>query len=117
MAHLIEMYNGKFPLWLNPVQVKVVNVADRNIPFAQGIVAKLKEKGIRVEFDDSQSTISRKVRDAQLEKVNYIITIGDKEEQNNTLAVRSRAGDVRFGIDIEAFISEILEEIAAKTIK
>jgi threonyl-tRNA synthetase len=72
---------------------------------------KLQEADIRVELDDSAETISRKVREAQLEKANYIITIGDKECEKKCLAVRTRAGKVKFEVKAETFVEELQEEI------
>ncbi len=111
LAMLIEHYAGKFPLWLSPVQVKVVTVNDRNIDFAREIVSKLISEGLRVELDDASETIAKKVRNAQLEKVNYILTIGDKEQEAKTLAVRTREGKVEFGVNVEKFVSDLKKEI------
>lgn len=116
MGILIEHFAGKFPLWLSPVQVKILTINDRNIEFAKSIEAKLKEHNIRAEINDKSETISKKVRDAQLEKANYILTIGDKEIENNTLAVRTRSGDVKFGVKLDDFMKELIEKISNKTI-
>jgi len=111
---LIEHYAGKFPLWLSPVQVKVLTVNDRNAEFGREIVSKLTSEGLRVELDDASETISKKVRNAQLEKVNYILTIGDKEVEAKTLAVRTREGKVEFGVKVDEFIKSLKEEIKQK---
>ncbi len=132
---LIEHYAGRFPLWLSPVQVKVVTVNDRNAEFAREIVAKLSSEGLRVELDDASETIAKKVRNAQLERANYIVTIGDKEENTKTLAVRrafagkvqetadagreqategTREGKVEFGVAVDAFVKSLKDEIARK---
>lgn len=105
-----EHLNGRFPLWLSPVQVKVLTVTDRNIPFAAKITERLKKAGVRVELDVRTETIGKKVRDAQMEKINYMVTIGDKEIDQNTLAVRSRKGDVVFGLVVDKFITQLQEE-------
>ncbi len=112
-----EHLNGRFPLWLSPVQVKVLTVTDRNIPFAAQVLEKLTEAGIRVELDGRTETISKKVRDAQLEKVNYMVTIGDKEVDQKNLAVRSRKGEVVFGLAIDKFIAQLNEEIKKREMK
>ncbi len=117
MSVLIEHFAGKFPLWLSPVQVKIVTVTDRNVPFAQEVYSKLLAEDIRVEMDDAAETIGRKVRNAQMEKVNYILTIGDKEVENGTLAVRSREGNVTFGVAVDMFIAEVKEKIKGKIIE
>jgi len=114
MGILIEHFAGKFPLWINPVQVKIITVTDRNIKFAEEVAKKLKERGIRVELDIKAETINKKVREAQLQKVNYIVTIGDKETKNKTLAVRTRKGKVKFGVKISDFMDSLLKEIEKK---
>ncbi len=114
---MTEHLNGRFPLWLSPVQVKVLTVTDRNIPFAEKVTEKLKEAGVRVELDSRTETIGKKIRDAQMEKINYMVTIGDKEVEKNTLAVRSRKGDVVFGLAIEKFIVQLQEEIKKREMK
>jgi len=108
---LIEHLNGNFPLWLSPNQVKVMTLTDRNIPAAEIIFEKLKDVGIRVELDIRTETMDRKVRDAQMDKFNFMVTIGDKEEEKGTIAVRSREGKVKFGIKLEDFIKELKQLI------
>ncbi len=117
MAILIEHYSGKLPLWLSPVQVRLLTINDSNIKFAEALLSRLKEDNIRAELDDRQETISKKVRDAQLAKVNLIVTIGDKEQKSKTLAIRTLDGKVKFGIKIDLFIKEIREKIAKKDAK
>jgi len=107
---LLEHTNGNLPFWLNPVQVKVLTVNERNNPFAQEVFEELLEKGFRVELDLSSETIGKKVREAQLEKANYMITIGDKEVESKCLAVRTRSGEVKFGVKVEEFIKNLSHE-------
>src|SRR3989344_873829 len=114
MGILLENFNGKLPLWLNPNQVKVITVNERNNKFGEDIFNALKNEGIRVEFDDNNETISKKVREAQLSRFNYVITIGDKEEDSNALAVRTRNGDVRFNVRLNEFIREVKEKAEKK---
>ncbi len=116
MSILIEQYAGKFPLWLSPVQVKLVTVTDRNVEFASEVMKKLREMDVRVELNDNAETIGKKVRDAQQEKVNYIVTIGDKECEKKTLAVRSRVGDVEFDVPVERFVAAVVEEIRLRKV-
>ncbi len=111
MAVMIEHYGGKFPVWVSPVQVKVLTVTDRNNIFAAEVVAKMHQAGIRAELDDRTETIGKKVRDAQLQKVNYILTIGDKEIEKKTIAVRTRKGDVTFDVTVDQFVKQVLDEI------
>ena len=111
MGILVEHFAGKFPTWLNPVQVKVITVNDASAKFAEKIYKKLRENKIRVEFDDRNETIGKKIREAQLERVNYMLTIGDKEVSSKTLAVRDRSGKTKFGVDPDKFVENIVKEI------
>jgi len=114
MSVLIEHFAGKFPLWLSPVQVKIVTVNDRNIDFAKHVTGLLKMHDIRVEVDDRTESIGRKVRDAQMERANYIITIGDKEVEKKVLAVRTLDGEVKFDVSVQKFVTEIVEEVKGR---
>ncbi|MDP3699117.1 MAG: threonine--tRNA ligase [Nanoarchaeota archaeon] len=111
MSVLIEHFAGKFPLWLSPVQMKIVTVNDRNIDFAKSVVKLLREQNIRVELDDRTESVGRKVRDAQLERANYIVTVGDKEVEKKVLAVRDREGAVKFDVSVQKFVTEVVEEV------
>src|SRR3989338_4645272 len=111
VAFLIEHYAGNFPLWLNPVQVKVVTVNDSNLKYANEFVKLLREECIRVELDDRTESIGKKIRDAEVEKAAIIVTIGNKEVENKTLAVRDKNGKIKFGVEPEQFLREIKEEI------
>ena len=108
---LLEHYKGNLPLWLSPNQVVVMTLTDENKEYGKKIYKKLKEKGIRVKLDDRAETMNKKVRDEQVQKYNYMITVGDKEEKKKTIAVRNRDGDVDFGVDPDEFIEDIKEEI------
>ena len=107
---LIEHYAGHLPLWLSPIQVKIVTVNDHCIKFAEDIANKLKESSIRVELDDRSESIGKKVRDAQLLKIPIIITVGEKEVKEKTIAVRED-GKVNFGVDISNFIDKTAKKI------
>ena len=113
---LTEHLNGKFPAWLSPVQVKVVTITDDNVPFAKKVVQQMIDSGIRVELDDRMESMGKKVRDAQMEKVNYILTIGDKEVEKKTLAVRNREGKTKFDVKVDKFIDDLLKEIREKKV-
>jgi len=111
---LIEHYSGNMPLWLNPVQVKLLTFTDRNRKYAEKILNELVDSDLRVELDDRNETVNKKVFDAQAQKTNYIVTVGDKEEKANTLAVRSRDGKVKFGVKPDDFIKQLQKEIKEK---
>ena len=110
---MIENYKGKFPLWLSPVQVKIVTVNDGNIEYAEKVLRLLKEKNIRVELDKRAESIGKKVRTAILERVNYIVTIGDQEVNEDILAIRDREGKLDKQ-KLDYFMSNITEEIRKK---
>jgi len=108
---ILEHTNGNLPLWISPVQVKVLPMADKNLKYAQQVEKKLKEAGIRVKLDDRVESMSKKVRDAQLEKTNYMLVIGDKEQKAKTIAVRNREGKVKFGVKLDIFIKSLKKDI------
>jgi threonyl-tRNA synthetase len=111
---LIEHFAGKFPTWLSPVQVKVLPISDQYNDYAKAIIKKLEEKNIRVEFDDRAEKIGYKIREARNERVPYIIIIGEKEQNTESISLRSRKqGDEGF-CSLDNFISRITEEIDTK---
>ncbi len=116
IAFLIEKYKGAFPTWLSPVQVKVLPITERNIKFAEQICEQLKKENIRTELDDDNETLGNKIRKAQNEKVNYMIIIGDKEEKENKIAVRTREGKDLGQMELDKFILKIKEEIESKSL-
>ncbi len=111
---LIEHFAGKFPLWLSPVQVKVLPISDKFVDYAYEVQKELKKLGIRVNVDARAEKIGFKIREAQLEKVPYMLVIGEKEVENNTLSVRSRdlgdLGSMKKEEVIEKFVKEIEEK-------
>ncbi len=115
LALLIEKYAGAFPVWLAPVQVKMLAIADRHLDYIYDVKKKLEAAGImRIEVDDRSEKIGYKIREAQLEKVPYMLVIGDKDIENNTVSVRSRKdGDIG-AMSIEDFIARICEEVETK---
>jgi threonyl-tRNA synthetase len=114
MAFLIEHYAGAFPAWLAPVQVKIIPVADRHLDHAKKIVAELKSHNIRVEVDDRSERMNLKIRQAQLEKVPYMLVIGDKEAADNSVSVRRRNGEQLPSQPLSAFIETLTAEINNK---
>lgn len=117
LAMLIEKYAGAFPLWISPVQVKILSVTDRSIDYAKSITDKLTYEGIRVECDFRTEKIGRKIRDAQLDKIPYMLILGDKETENGSIvSVRERTG-TSYEINLDDFISKIVFENKNKIIK
>lgn len=107
---LIEHFAGKFPLWLSPRQVRIMTVADRHIPYAQELEKKLLDAGFNVELDSSPESVGKKVRNAQIEQCNYMLTIGDKEVENSTINLRTRDNVVHGEMQIEAFLKALTQE-------
>ena len=115
LALLIEKYAGAFPAWLAPVQVKILPIADRHHEYANEIKAKLADAGIiRVEIDDRAEKIGYKIREAQLEKVPYMLVLGDKDIEEGAVSVRSRKEGDLGSRKIDEFIADLLEEINTK---
>ncbi len=111
---LTEHFAGKFPMWLAPVQAKVITIVDRVNDYANEVTAALKAKGIRVELDDRSESANYKIRAAQLEKIPYMLVIGDKEVETGTVSVRTRDGKNLGAIPLDAFIAKAVEEIETK---
>ncbi len=114
MAFLIEHYAGAFPTWLAPVQVKIIPVSDRHNEPAKKAEAAFKARGIRAETDDRSERMNLKIRQAQMEKVPYMVVIGDKEAADNTVAVRKRSGEQLPVQPLSSFIEMLTAEIAKK---
>jgi len=107
---LVEHFAGKFPFWISPYPVRVVIVADRHLEFAEEVVQILKKGGIQADIDHSNESVGKKIRNAQLLKVNYMLTIGDKEVENKTVALRTRDNVVHGEIEIADFLAKLIKE-------
>lgn len=117
LALLIEKYAGAFPVWLAPVQIKLLPIADRHLDYVYEIKKQLEANGIlRVEVDDRSEKLGYKLREAQLEKVPYMLVVGDKDIENNTVSVRSRKEGDKGAVAIDEFIKAVKEEIDTKRI-
>lgn len=114
LALLIEHFAGAFPLWLAPVQALVLPIADRHLGYAAGVKAQLEAAGVRVALDDRQEKIGYKIREAQLQKVPYMLVVGDKEAAEGTVSVRSRQGGDLGSRGVRQFITDAQAEIASK---
>jgi len=113
---LIEHFAGTFPLWLAPVQVKVIPVSEKFDDYAKQVLNKLKENEIRAEIDLSNDSLAKKVRNAEKEHVNYIVVVWEKEKESNTLSVRNYKTKEQTTENIEEFIQRIKKEIEEKKI-
>ena len=111
LAIIVENYAGKMPVWLSPVQVEVIPITDQHIEYAKSVVEDLLKVGIRAEADLSGDRMEYKIRQATINKVPYIINVGDKEIESKTIAVRSRGNKVEFEVKIPDFIDKVIKQI------
>jgi threonyl-tRNA synthetase len=114
---LIEHYAGAFPLWLSPEQVRVIPIATRHEEYAAKVVARLREEGLRAEADEGRETLNKKVREAQLQKVPYVLVVGDKEAEAGSVAVRDRGGNEKRGVPLEAFLARAVDESKSRALE
>ena len=114
LALLIEKYAGAFPMWLAPTQVKLLAVADRHLDYVYEVKKELEAKGMRVEVDGRSEKIGYKIREAQLEKVPYMLVVGDKEMETGSVSVRSRKDGDKGSMSVDEFMDMILDEIKTR---
>jgi threonyl-tRNA synthetase len=114
LAYLIEMYAGKFPCWMNPEQVRILPIADRHNEYCEQVKSQLKKAGIRATVDQASETLNKKVRNAQLDYVNFILVVGDKEVEAGTVTVRTRDNEVHGAQAVDEFIQEITKYVSDK---
>ena len=111
---LIEHFAGKFPTWLTPTQCHIITISEKHKQYAHEVARLLKENNIRVEVDDGDDTIGKKIRTHRKLQPAYMIILGDGEQESRTVSLRARNGDQVSGIDLDDFISQIKEEISNK---
>ena len=116
IAILIEHFAGAFPLWLSPVQATVLPIADRHLEYANQVARVLNEAGLRAEVDDRQEKVNYKIREAQLQKIPYMLVVGDREAAERAVAVRSRAKGDLGARPLETFVADALAEVRAKAL-
>ena len=112
---LIEHFNGAFPLWLSPVQAVLIPITDNHLDYARKVAEELRAAGMRVEVDASSSRMNAKIREAQLQKVPYMLVVGDKEVASNAVAVRTRNNEDRGAVSVDEFKQGALELIRSKS--
>jgi threonyl-tRNA synthetase len=115
VAILIEHYAGAFPAWLAPVQTRIITIADRHIPYAQEVMKRLHDQHIRVELDDSSERMNAKIRAAQLQKIPYMLVVGDKEQQSQSVSVRLRTNENLGVIPLDMLIARITDIIKTRS--
>ena len=113
MGVMLEHYKGVLPVWLSPVQARVIPLSDEHAKYAKGVLESVVVAGVRAEGDFDSGTMGAKIRNAQLQKIPYMLVVGKKEEGSGTVAVRSRSGEQKFGVKVEEFVSQVRAEAAA----
>jgi len=113
---LIEHYAGAFPLWLAPIQVILLPITDKHAGYAEIIAQQIEESGIRVEKDLRNEKIGFKIREAQIQKIPYMIVLGDKEVESSTLGVRRRRSKETRNLDLKTFLDEVNEAVEKRII-
>jgi threonyl-tRNA synthetase len=116
ISYLIELYAGAFPVWLAPVQAIVLPITDRQLDYARSVKTKLEEADIRVALDDRNEKVNLKIREAQLQKIPYMLVVGDREQQNGEVALRHRKRGDQGAKPLDAFIAEIRSLIDSKNV-
>ena len=113
MGVMLEHYKGVLPVWLSPVQARVIPLSDEHTEYAKKVLTTITGGGVRAEGDYASGTMGSKIRDAQLQKIPYMLVVGKKEEESGTVAVRTRAGEQKFGVKAEDFVAQVRSDVAA----
>ena len=116
MAYIIEEYKGRFPLWLSPTQVKILPISDEQLEYATTIERELLKNKIRVKVDSRAEKIGYKIREAELERVPYMLILGKKEVEEKVLSIRRRGNKENDVMDLDGFVTKLLKEIEEKEI-
>lgn len=116
VAFLIEKYKGAFPLWLAPVQAKVIPVSEKNMEYAKKVASELDGENIRIELDERNEPLGGKIRDAQMQKIPYILVVGEKEAEGENVSVKKRGADISSVQKVGELVKKIKKEILEKTI-
>jgi len=114
MSILIEHFAGKFPVWLAPTQVKILPVGEKFEKYGKEILKKLQEEGVRAEISDMNETLGKRIRESEMQKIPYILVVGEKEESNNSVNVRHHTRGQEGEIKFEKFLKNLLSEISEK---
>ena len=116
MAYIIEEYKGRFPLWLSPTQVKILPISDEQLEYAETIEKELLKSKIRVKVDSRAEKIGYKIREAELERVPYMLVLGKKEAEEGIVSIRRRGNKENDVMSLEEFVTKLLKEIEEKEI-
>ncbi|HEX5914024.1 MAG TPA: His/Gly/Thr/Pro-type tRNA ligase C-terminal domain-containing protein, partial [Rubrobacter sp.] len=110
----IEHYAGAFPVWLSPVQAVVIPVADRHLDYARGVKEQFAERNLRVEVDDSQNSMQKKIRDNSRQKIPYLLIVGDREAEQGSVNVRRRGEKQQVEMDLGEFAESVSDEVRSR---
>jgi threonyl-tRNA synthetase len=113
---LVEHFAGAFPTWLAPVQAAIIPIADRHASYAHQVADRLRPAGVRVEVDDSADTMGAKIRHQQMQKVPYMLVVGDNEVSSDTVSVRRRTGEESRGVNLEDLVAKLTAEIESRSL-
>ena len=113
MGVMIEHYKGVLPVWLSPVQARVIPLSDEHLDYAREVLDAVRAGGVRAEGAFDSGTMGAKIRDAQLQRVPYMLVVGKKEEDSKTVALRTRGGEQTFGVVVDDFCSRVRDEVAS----
>ena len=113
MGIMLEHYRGVLPVWLSPVQARVIPLSDEHKKYGEAVLASVLAGGVRAEGDFASGTMGAKIRDAQLQRIPFMLVVGKKEEDAKSVAVRTRAGEQSFGVSVGDFCSRVRGEVAA----
>ena len=116
MAYIIEEYKGRFPLWISPTQVKILPISDEQLEYAETIEKELLKSKIRVKVDSRAEKIGYKIREAELERVPYMLVLGKKEAEEGIVSIRRRGNKENDVMSLEEFVTKLLKEIEEKEI-
>ena len=116
MAYIIEEYKGRFPLWISPTQVKILPLSDEQLEYAETIEKELLKSKIRVKVDSRAEKIGYKIREAELERVPYMLVLGKKEAEEGIVSIRRRGNKENDVMSLEEFVTKLLKEIEEKEI-
>ncbi|MFS8564292.1 MAG: hypothetical protein LVR00_08325 [Rhabdochlamydiaceae bacterium] len=113
---LIEHFTGKFPLWISPLPIRVITIADRHSAYAHELAHAIKQAGFICDIDDTSESVNKKIRNAQLLQINYMLTVGDKEMENKTINLRTRDNVVHGEMQLEHFLTSLKQELEEKSL-
>ncbi len=117
MGILIEHFAGKLPLWLSPVQAVILPINDELITYGNQVKSELEKADLRVDIDDRAESLNKKVREAQLNQIPLILTVGGKEKESGTLSVRTLDGHVKYGVSHDRFVNTVGEHIRKRKLE